>query len=206
MFYCDTKHLDIHGSSDVCYLRCFCLLWLAMEFKSFTVLGNSKYIKQTNQNNFSCFFLLILIKTKANKTAIFVFQIFVSIKIAVFMVRDTRQFSKSIFFSEVRSDLDFNLDCLILWLCIWPFAKENVLTRIYNARRSSRRFKLISFLIIVSVDLLLILDIFSWIIGFFIKVDTMLLQSILVVGTLVIVLKWHLATLNTLCHININFL
>ena len=48
-----------------------------------------------------------------------------------------------------------------------------------------RRF----FLIIVSVDLLLILDIFSWIIEFFIKVDTMLLQSILVVGTLVIVLK-----------------
>ena len=145
MFYCDTKHLDIHGSSDVCYLRCFCLLWLAMEFKSFTVLGNSKYIKQTNQNNFSCFFLLILIKTKANKTAIFVFQISVSLKIAVFMVRDTRQFSKSIFFSEVRSDLDFNLDCLILWLCIWPFAKENVLTRIYNVRRSSRRFKAISF-------------------------------------------------------------
>ena len=121
---------------------------------------------------------------------------FVAIKIAVLLVRDTRQFSKFTFFSEVRSDLDFNLDCLILWLCIWPFAKENVLTRIYNVRRSSRRFKLISFLIIVSVDLLLILDIFSWIIGFFIKVDTMLLQSILVVGTLVIVLKWHSATLN----------
>ena len=103
------------------------------------------------------------------------------------MVRDIRQFSKSIFFSKVRSDLDFNLDCLISW---------HELTRIYSVRRSSRRFKAISFLIIVSVDLLLILDIFSWIIGFFIKVDTMLLQSILVVGTLVIVLKWHSATLN----------
>ena len=112
------------------------------------------------------------------------------------MVRDTRQFSKSIFFSEVRSDLDFNLDCSILWLCIWPFAKENVLTQIYNVRRSSRRFKAISFLIIASVDLRLILDIFSSIIGFFIKVDTMLLQSILIAGTLVIVLKWHSATLN----------
>ena len=112
------------------------------------------------------------------------------------MVWDTRQFSKSIFFSEVRSDLDFNLDCLILWLCIWHFAKENVLTRIYSVKRSSRRFKAISCLIIVSVDLLLILDIFSWIIGFFIKVDTMLLKSILVVVILVIVLKWHSATLN----------
>ena len=197
MFYCDIKHLDIlHGSGHVWYLRCFCLLWLAVEFKSFTVLRSSKYIKQTDQNNCSCFFFLVLIKTKANKAAIFVFEIFVTIKISVFVVRDTRQFSKSIFFSEVRSDLDFNLDCLILWLCIWPFAKENVLTRIYNVRRSSRRFKLISFLIIVSVDLLLILDIFSWIIGFFIKVDTMLLKSILVVETLVIVLKWHSATLN----------
>ena len=123
------------------------------------------------------------------------------------MVRVTRQFSKSIFFSEVRSDLDFNLDCLILWLCTWSSAKENVLTRIYNARRSSRRSKSISFLIIVSVDLLLILDIFSWIIGFFIKIDAMFLQQLLVVGyywfscwlllvTLVIVLKWHSATLN----------
>ena len=173
MFYCDTKHLDIYGSSHVCYLRCFCLLWLAMEFKSFMILRNSKYIKQTNQNNFSCFFLLILIKTKANKAAIFVFQIFVTIKIAVFMVRDTRQFLKSILFSKVCNDLDFNLDCLILWLCIWPFAKENVLTRIYNVRRSSRRFKVISLLIIVSVYLLRILDIFSLIIGFFIKVDTL---------------------------------
>ena len=112
------------------------------------------------------------------------------------MVWDTRQFSKSIFFSEVRSDLDFNLDCLILWLCIWPFAKENVLTRIYSVKRSSRRFKAISCLIIVSVDLLLILDIFSWIIGFFIKLNIMLVESVLVVGTLVIVSKWHSATLN----------
>ena len=68
------KHLNIlHRSSHVCYLCCFCLLWLAMKFKSFTVLINSKYIKQTDQNNFSCFFILILIKTKANKAAIFVF-------------------------------------------------------------------------------------------------------------------------------------
>ena len=65
-----------------------------MEFKNFTVLRNSKY-KQTDQNNFSCFFLLILNKSTANKAAIFVFQLFVVIKIAVSMVRDTRQFSKS---------------------------------------------------------------------------------------------------------------
>ena len=51
------------------------------------------------------------------------------------------------------------------------------------------RFKANFFLINVSVDLLLTLDLISWIIGFFIKVDTMLFQSILVVGTLVIVLK-----------------
>ena len=112
------------------------------------------------------------------------------------MVSVTRQFSKSIFFSEICSELDFNLDMLILWLCIWPFAKENVLTRICNVRRSSRRFKSSSFLIIVSVDWLLILDIYSWIIRFFIKVDTMLLESILVVGTILIVFKWHSATLN----------
>ena len=58
------------------------------------------------------------------------------------------------------------------------------------------RFKANFFLINVSVDLLLTLDLISWIIGFFIKVDTMLLQSILVVVTLVIVLKWHSASLN----------
>ena len=127
MFYCDIKHLDIlHWSSHVWYLRCFCLLWLAVVFKSFTVLRNSKYIKQTDQNNCSCFFLLVLIKTKANKAAIFVFEIFVTIKISVFVVRDTRQFSKSIFFSEVRSDLDFKLDCLILWLCIWSFLQKKM--------------------------------------------------------------------------------
>ena len=127
MFYCDIKHLDIlHGSGHVWYLRCFCLLWLAVEFKSFTVLRNSKYIKQTDQNNCSCFFLLVLIKTKANKAAIFAFEIFVTIKISVFVVRDTRQFSKSIFFSEVRSDLDFKLDCLILWLCIWSFLQKKM--------------------------------------------------------------------------------
>ena len=117
-------------------------------------------------------------------------------KIAVFMVSVTRQFSKSIFFSETRSELDFNLDMLILWLCIWPFAKENVLTRICNVRRASRRFKPTLFLIIISVDLLLILDIYIWIIRFLIKVDAMLLQSILVAGTLLIVFKWHSATLN----------
>ena len=65
-----------------------------MEFKNFTILRNTKY-KQTDQNNFSCFFLLILIKTKANRAAIFVSQLFVTIKIGVSMVRDTRQFSKS---------------------------------------------------------------------------------------------------------------
>ena len=128
------------------------MFWPAMEFKSFTVLRNCKYIKQTDQNNFSCFFLLIMIKTKVNKqkkkqekAAIFVFWIFVAIKIVVFMFRVTCQFSKSIFFSEVHSDLDFNDDCLILWLRIWPFVKENILTRICNVRRSSRRFKAIFF-------------------------------------------------------------
>ena len=70
-----------------------------MEFKNFTVLRNSKY-KQRDQNNFSCFFLVILIKTKANKAAIFVFQLFVAIKVAVSMVRDARQFSKSM--SSIR--------------------------------------------------------------------------------------------------------
>ena len=66
---------------------------------NFTVLRNSKY-KQRDQNNFSCFFLVILIKTKANKAAIFVFQLFVAIKVAVSMVRDARQFSKSM--SSIR--------------------------------------------------------------------------------------------------------
>ena len=70
-----------------------------MEFKNLTVLRNSKY-KETDQNNFSCFFRLILIKTKANKAAIFLFQLFVAIKIAVSMVRDTHQFSKSM--SSIR--------------------------------------------------------------------------------------------------------
>ena len=70
-----------------------------MEFKNFTVLRNSKY-KQRDQNNFSCFFLVILVKTKANKAAIFVFQLFVAIKVAVSMVRDARQFSKSM--SSIR--------------------------------------------------------------------------------------------------------
>ena len=177
------------------FLTWCCLLWLAMEFKNFTLLRNSKY-KQRDQNNFSCFFLLILIKTKKNKAAIFIFPLFVAIKIAHSMVRDTRQFSKSILFSEVHSILDFNLDILILLLCISPFAKDYVLTRIYNARIFSMRFKAIYFLINVSVDLLLTLDLLSWIIGSFIKVDTMLLQSILVVGTLVIVMKWHSASLN----------
>ena len=84
-----------------------------MEIKNFTVLRNSKY-KQRDQNNFSCFLLLILIKTKENKAAIFIFSLFVAIKIAHSMVRDTCQFSKCMFFSEVHIDLDFNLACLIL--------------------------------------------------------------------------------------------
>ena len=90
-------------------VTCFCLLWLAMEFKNFTVLRNSKY-KQTDQNNFSCFFLLILIKTKANKAVIFVFQLFVVIKIAVSMVRDIRQFSKSM------SSITFTV--ILIWTLI----------------------------------------------------------------------------------------
>ena len=91
------------------FVTCFCLLWLAMEFKNFTVLRNSKY-KQTDQNNFSCFFLLILIKTKANKAVIFVFQLFVVIKIAVSMVRDIRQFSKSM------SSITFTV--ILIWTLI----------------------------------------------------------------------------------------
>ena len=51
------------------------------------------------------------------------------------------------------------------------------------------RFKAISVSINASVDLLVILELLSWIIRFLIKEDTMLLRSILVVGTLVIVLK-----------------
>ena len=98
-------------------VTCFCLLWLAREFKNLTVLRNSKY-KETDQKYFSCFFLLILIKTKENKGAIFVFPLFVALKIAHSMVRDPRQFSKSMFFSEVHSDLDFNLDILIFLLSI----------------------------------------------------------------------------------------
>ena len=40
---------------------------VAMEFESFPVVRNSKYTEQKDQNNYSCFFLLIMIKTKANK-------------------------------------------------------------------------------------------------------------------------------------------
>ena len=63
VFYCDTKYLDIlWGSSHVCsFLCCFCLLWLAMKFKRFPVLKNSKYTEQRDQNNFYCFFLLVII-------------------------------------------------------------------------------------------------------------------------------------------------
>ena len=62
------KKLDIfHGPINVCYLRYFYFLWLDIEFRSFYGLRNSKYIKQTDQDNFSCFFLLIWIKTEANK-------------------------------------------------------------------------------------------------------------------------------------------
>ena len=95
------------------FVTFFCLLWLATEFKNFTVLRNSKY-KQTDQNNFSCFFLLILIKTKANKAAIFVFQLFVVIKIAVSMVRDIPQFSKSM------SSVTFTV-MLISTLIAWSY-------------------------------------------------------------------------------------
>ena len=69
--------------------------------------------------------------------------------------------------------------------------------RIYNVGRSSKRFKEISFLIIWA-DLILILDMFSWVRGFFIKINKMLLESILVVGTLV---SWNSATLNV--HVNL---
>ena len=69
--------------------------------------------------------------------------------------------------------------------------------RIYNVRRSSKRFKEMSFLII-SADLILILDMFSWVRGFFVKINKMLLESILVVGTLV---SWNSATLNV--HVNL---
>ena len=108
------------------------------------------------------------------------------------MVRDTRQFSKSIFFSEVRSDLDFNLDWLILWLCIWPFAKENVLTRICNVKRSSRMFFINNCISWFTFD-------FGHIFmgnRIFIKMETTSLQSILVVGTLVVVFKWYSGILN----------
>ena len=58
---CDAKYSDIlQESSHVhCYLCWFCLLYIAMEFKSFPVLRNSKYIRQTDQNNFSCFFICL---------------------------------------------------------------------------------------------------------------------------------------------------
>ena len=69
--------------------------------------------------------------------------------------------------------------------------------RIYNVGRSFKRFKEMSFLII-SADLILILDMFSWVRGFFIKINKMLLESILVVGTLV---SWNSATLNV--HVNL---
>ena len=95
------------------FVTCFCLLWLAMEFMNFTVLRNSKY-KQTDQNNFSCFFLLILNKSTANKAAIFVFQLFVVIKIAVSMVRDIPQFSKSM------SSVTFTV-MLISTLIAWSY-------------------------------------------------------------------------------------
>ena len=97
------------------FVTCFCLLWLAMEFMNFTVLRNSKY-KQTDQNNFSCFFLLILNKSTASKAAIFVFQLFVVIKIAVSMVRDIRQFSKSM------SSITFTvilISTLIAWFYVF---------------------------------------------------------------------------------------
>ena len=90
---------------------------------------------------------------------------------------------------------------LILTLIAWFYnpisglSQKKIFSRIYSIRRSSRWFKAISFLIL-SVDLLLALHKFSCINGVFTKVDTIPLQSILVVGTLVILLKWYSVTLN----------
>ena len=58
---CDAKYSDIlQESSHVHFYLCwFCLLYIAMEFKSFPDLRNSKYTKQTDQKNFSCFFICL---------------------------------------------------------------------------------------------------------------------------------------------------
>ena len=99
-------------------------------------------------------------------------------------------------FSSVRFPV-----ILILTLIAWFYnpisglSQKKIFSRIYSIRRSSRWFKAISFLIL-SVDLLLALHKFSCINGVFTKVGTIPLQSILVVGTLVILLKWYSVTLN----------
>ena len=100
-------------------------------------------------------------------------------------------------FSSVRFPV-----ILILTLIAWFYnpisglSQKKIFSRIYSIRRSSRWFKAIFFLIL-SVDLLLALHKFSCVNGVFTKVGTIPLQSILVVGALVILLKWYSVTLNT---------
>ena len=53
LLWCKTFRYFTGFSNARCYLYCFCLLWLAMEFKSFNFLvwRTSKYTKPTDQNN-----------------------------------------------------------------------------------------------------------------------------------------------------------
>ena len=89
--------------------------------------------------------------------------------------------SADVLFSAVLRDLDFNLACLILKACCWSFANEKDLTRIYNVRRSSRRFNAISFLI-RSEDLLRIVAACVRTVRFVIRLDTVIWQSVLLVS------------------------
>ena len=89
--------------------------------------------------------------------------------------------SADVLFSAVLRDLDFNLACLILKACCWSFANEKDLTRIYNVRRSSRRFNAISFLI-RSEDLLRIVAAYVRTVRFVIRLDTAIWQSVLLVS------------------------
>ena len=89
--------------------------------------------------------------------------------------------SADVLFSAVLRDLDFNLACLILKACCWSFANEKDLTRIYNVRRSSRRFNAISFLI-RSEDLLRIVAACVRTVRFVIRLDTVIWQSLLLVS------------------------
>ena len=126
-------------------------------------------------------------------TARYVFSCFAAIKIVVFVEIFCRKITVQLWgecsvlhisrcsFSAVLRDLDFNLACLILKACCWSFANEKDLTRIYNVRRSSRRFNAISFLI-RSGDLLRIVAACVRTVRFFIRFDTVTWQSILVVG------------------------